>query len=600
MGIPTVNYLTVVLLLCMWCKVSAFHGMSCEVTNVDIKIEPVIRDIIGNSDTRRKVDGAKRHDEIGAISNEKVKEDESVFLSVAPKKNGKRNNAYPREGLFNLNAEHRGEIICFHGNTMENLENMTSQLVGYFGSQYDIIPLGYIFQTGEKREQKLLENHEGKDGFKFALKWNICGFKMTPLDVKKITHKSGVTALPFYLKIFGGDSLQELDTSFVYIREAFKFKGGSTEDHIQIWYNTTRWRYKLSAPFISDHLDYRISLIGPHGNKCNKSLSTTEKALNIYCENSVEEGISMNENTQISFHVFQNYVPNHLFRIILGYSDVFSCNPRAHRLLSWLSQNLKNSLLLYALIVIVCQILPFQNLQSKSLRNFVSMFAVTAYTFLYCPCILLITDVQESVALVYMFYLDVLTWDFGVYWLLCVAWILYPGVMCLLGLLPAVFLVSDIKLYGHFHCFLRSNYCPETCPYHEIKNTDKNSEIISEKIPLDRNSWKLPNFEPVRKIPLENDDTVIIANVPGFPPEKIIDTKTSLSSPKTKRNSGINLGAIFCDVLGLVHCTVYLLSIQCVYFIVTGLFPLYNSLMVAMVFVVMEIYLFLRRRCSSR
>ena len=594
-------YLPAVVLLSLWFCASALQGLSCDVTDMRIKIEPVVRAMSAersgsNSDAGRKVSDVMRHDEIGAVSNEKVKDADSVFLTIKPKKNGIRNAAYPEEGFLNINAVHVAKLICFPGNTMRDIENMTSQLQDYFGLHHNVMPLG----LDDKKEEELFGTNtvaKATDGFKFSVMWNISDFKMSALDLKTITHESGITSLPFYVRLFGGDSLQQLDTDFAYIREHLRFKSGSSDKNIRISYKSTKWRFKLYAPFVSDHLDYRISLISSHGNTCNKTLNKGEKALYIYCENDIEKGILMNENIQLLFHVFQNYVPNHLFRIILGYSDVFSNSPRAQTLLSWLSRNLINLLMLYTFVIVFCQILPFVNLESKICRSLASSIGLTAYLVLYCPCILMTTDVQESVALMYMFYIDVIAWDIGVYWLLCIAWILYPGVMCLLGLLPAVLHVSDIKVYGHFHCFLRSKNCPETCPDYEIDDPEENPKknpILEEKIHLDNNPWKIPNFSPDRKNPLENENMVVLPNVSGYPQEKITDTKISLSSPK--KRSRVNLCAILCEIVGLVHRTVYLFSMQCLYFIVTGLFPLYNFLAVVMVLVAMEIFVLYRRK----
>ena len=302
------------------------------------------------------------------------------------------------------------------------------------------------------------------DGFKFALKWNVTDFNMTPLDLTKINEQTKVSSLPFYLRILGGMELNKLDTTFVYIREKIKYKEGSAKENVKIWYNDTRWHFSLHAPFISDNLDYRISLIGSHGDKCKKSMDDKTKILNIYCNNDVENDIFMNKNLQLLFYTFHNYVPNYLFRILLGYFDVFLGAPTAQKALVWMGENVTNFLLAYAIVIFLCQLLPFKNLENKLLRSNAGIMALGAYLVLFCPAILLIIDVQETVALVYMFYLNTVVWHFGVYWLLCITWLLYPGIMCVLGLLPATFFLSDIKVYGHFHSFLRRRQCPETCP----------------------------------------------------------------------------------------------------------------------------------------
>ena len=128
-----------------------------------------------------------------------------------------------------------------------------------------------------------------------------------------------------------------------------------------------------------------------------------------------------------------------------------------------------------------------------------------AYTVLYCPCILLNTDTQESVALLYMFYLRSVTWDTVVHWLLCFIWYLYPGVMCVLGLVPAVCFVSDIKVYGHFHCFFRRNHCPESCPESNVYRSSDESDNYEES-----------NIESTEKISSENQVCIAVDKIKKF------------------------------------------------------------------------------------
>ena len=103
----------------------------------------------------------------------------------------------------------------------------------------------------------------------------------------------------------------------MYIRENLIFKEGTTRDNIDIWYNTTRWHFSLHAPFLTNKIHYRISLIGNGGESCMKSMSEKYKILDIYCKNNKDSGILMHNNIQLLFYTFQNSVPDHLFRIIL-------------------------------------------------------------------------------------------------------------------------------------------------------------------------------------------------------------------------------------------------------------------------------------------
>ena len=276
-----------------------------------------------------------------------------------------------------------------------------------------------------------------------------------------------------------------------------------------------------------------------------------------------------------------------------------------------MGENVTNLLLGYAVVIFLCQLLPFKDLENRLLRSNAAIVSLAAYLVLFCPSILLVIDVQETVALVYMFYLNIVAWDFGVYWLLCIAWILYPGLMCVLGLLPATFFLSDIKIYGQFHCFLRRSKCPETCPlskktdHSDIEENDDESETVieksQEKIPLEDKPYEMPKFTKIKKIPLESEKSVMIVNIPSAPQEKKIrDTQNFQIPRKIISGSRVNLKAIICDILGLVHGTLYLFSIQCLYFIVTGLYPMFNFIVVAVAIAAFEIYVNLWRRCEAR
>ena len=221
-----------------------------------------------------------------------------------------------------------------------------------------------------------------------------------------------------------------------------------------------------------------------------------------------------------------------------------------------------------------------------------------AYTVLYCLCILLITDTQQSVALLYMFYLRSVTWDTVVHWLLCFIWYLYPGMMCVLGLVPAVCFVSDIKRYRHFHCFLRRNQCPESCPESNIyrssdesDNYEQSNTESNEEIPIENKTFIAMN--EIKKVPPETENSEVLVKTPGFTPKKVSDIKNVQLSSKVRKGTKISLLAAAYDELRVIHPTVHIFSIQCLYFIVTGLFPLYNALWVAVVLVAIEICIYL-------
>ena len=622
--------------LTLCCCVSAVNAnagasiVSCSVTDVNVFVSPVVRpveDMTQHFMTQHTAhhDDIIYNDEMGALANrkgdvaEKVKD--HVHLKVTPQMQGHRNQAYPAEGYFDLNAQQSILLTCRNGTshnrdtTMAEYNQIVLKLKDYFGFQYQVVPMGVEFNSKESKGQGLLKQLVpgsnitiATDGFRIAVKWNVTDFPMNPLDLKTITQRTRISSLPFYLKLFGGKNLDRLDTTFVYIREHLTYKTGSLgKDHIRISYDDARWHFGLHAPFVSDNLDYRISLIGNHGDRCVKTMDEKTKVLNIYCQNDAEKGILMQDNLQLLFYTFHNYVPNHLFRILLGYSDVFQAAPKAHKVLVWLADNVFNLLLTYALVIFFTQLLPFKDLENKSLRGKAAILSLAAYLTLFCPAILLVIDVQETASLVYLFYLGTVAWDFGVYWSLCVAWILYPGLMCMLGLLPAAFFLSDIKVYGHFHSFLRRNHCPETCPMHRPPSGGDgggdddddydgvdcagNSVIIEkeqEKIPLEDKPHKIPNFTKIQKIPIDSEKSVMIVNIPINPQEKI---RKPSNIPPFPRKTRVNLKQIFCDIFGLVHGTVYLFSIQCFYFIITGLYPMFNFIVVTTVIIVFEIYL---------
>ena len=604
----------VIVFLCLGQCGYASQGLSCSVTELNVFIGPVVRPVDAVENRLSAGRSVHQHDvhkdELGAlVYKEREIDQNSLHMKIKPRRRGQQNKNYPAEGYFDINVQQSALLICYNATTMKDYEKMEAKLKEYFGSDNQVTPMGAAFRTKASKEKSLVgllvhgyNATMETDGFKFALKWNVTDFNMTPLDLTKITEPSKISSLPFYLSILGGMELNKLDTTFVYIREKFKYKEGSAEENVKIWYNDTRWHFSLHAPFVSDNLDYRISLIGSHGERCVKSMDDKTKILNIYCHNDVEKDIFMNKNLQLLFYTFHNYVPNYLFRILLGYSDVFLHAPTAQKVLIWMGDNVTNLLLTYAVVILLCQLLPFKNLDSKLLRSNAAIVSLGAYLVLFCPSILLVIDVQETVALVYMFYLNTVAWDFGVYWLLCISWILYPGLMCVLGLLPATFFLSDIKINGHFHSFLRRSKCPETCPLScvtdpiDVEENDDESEIIieksQEKIPLEDKPYEMPKFTKIQKIPLESEKSVMIVDIPSSPQEKKIrDTQNIQNLRKITNGSRVNLKAIMCDILGLVHGTLYLFSIQCFYFIVTGLYPMFNFIVVAVAIAAFEIYL---------
>ena len=90
---------------------------------------------------------------------------------------------------------------------------------------------------------------------------------------------------------------------FMYIRENLIFKEGATRDNIDIWHNTTRWHFSLHAPFLTNKIHYRISLIGNGGESCMKSMSEKYKILDIYCENNKDSGILMHKIYSSCLHI---------------------------------------------------------------------------------------------------------------------------------------------------------------------------------------------------------------------------------------------------------------------------------------------------------
>ena len=589
------------------------QGLTCSVTDLNVYIGPVVRPV--DAVEKRLSAGRSVHqrdvhkDELGALAyKERDIDQDSLHMKIKPRRHGQQNKNYPSEGYFDINVQQSALLTCYNATTMKDYDEIEAKLQEYFGSDNRVTRMGVEFRTKVSKENgldRLLVHGSNAtiatDGFKFALKWNITDFNMKPLDLTRITEPTKISSLSFYLRILGGMELNKLDTTFVYIREKFKYKEGSAKENVKIWYNDTRWHFSLHAPFVSDNLDYRISLIGSHGDKCVKSLDDKTKVLNIYCNNDVDKDIFMNKNLQLLFYTFHNYVPNYLFRILLGYSDVFLGAPTAQKALVWMGENVTNLLLGYAVVIFLCQLLPFKDLENGLLRSNAAIVSLGAYLVLFCPSILLVIDVQETVALVYMFYLNTVVWGFGVYWLLCIAWILYPGLMCVLGLLPATFFFSDIKMYGHFHSFLRRSKCPETCPlskktdHSDIEENDDESETIieksQEKIPLEDKPYEMPKFTKIKKIPLESEKSIMIVNIPSVPQEKKIRDTQNIQNPrKIISGSRVNLKAIICDILGLVHGTLYLFSIQCLYFIVTGLYPMFNFIVVAVAIAAFEIY----------
>ena len=119
-------------------------------------------------------------------------------------------------------------------------------------------------------------------------------------------------------------------------------------------------------------------------------------------------------------------------------------------------------------------------------------------------------------------------------------------------------------------------------------------EKSQEKIPLEDKPCEMPKFTKIQKIPLESEKSLTVVNIPCSPQEKkTMNTQNSPIPLKVNNASRVNPKAILCDIMGLVHGTVYLFSIQCLYFIVTGLYPMFNFIVVTVAITAFEIYVHL-------
>ena len=209
----------------------SLEDLSCSVTDLNVFIGPVVRPV----DAEEKRLSSERHihqhdvhkDELGALANKERENDQgSLHMKIKPQKHGQRNKNYPSEGYFDINVQQSALLICYNATTMKEYDEMAAKLQEYFGPDNRVTPMGIEFNTKTSKQKGLGRPlvHGSNvtittDGFKFALKWNVTDFNMTPLDLTKINEKTKVSSLPFYLRILGGMELNKLDTTFVYIRE---------------------------------------------------------------------------------------------------------------------------------------------------------------------------------------------------------------------------------------------------------------------------------------------------------------------------------------------------------------------------------------------
>ncbi len=435
-------------------------------------------------------------------------------------------------------------VTCFSGN--DDPRGQAANLSSSFGNSYGVQwKIATAFEATKQVWRKQVA---------FDITWNATDFVAVSFDPRGILAPSGLSSLPFYLTLVGGDVLKRVDSHVVFIRKSLRFDPRSAGSPMNLEDNSTRWRFTLKAPYLNNSLQYRISLLGDNEKSdCRRSLSLENRTMTVVCDNDSQQGIRMGEELEIVLYSFPSDIPFPLFKLLVGYFDLFS-STRANYIVRTCCSNIVNILLVFGTLIVSLQIIALDRVHDRTTKNVVTVVGILAHILLFCPCVSFVSNVQETVALLYMFHLDPVPWTSGENWFLCVAWLLYPSAMCVLGLIPSVMFLADIKRYGHFHCCLTPKNCPPTCPEHK---SQRSSASKDDKLETGEKSLTNP---------------VVCAREEPLRPQ-------------------VNFRAIVGEVVWLANWTVLLLpvSIHCIYCIVQGLFPLYYVFCVGLLVFVVEI-----------
>ncbi len=290
----------------------------------------------------------------------------------------------------------------------------------------------------------------------------------------------------------------------------------------------------------------------------------------------------------------------------------------------------------YYAIVILMQILTYLHQDSPCVRSAAFYISFLCYLVLYCPAIVATNDSKQLTALLYIFYLDI-HWNPTMHFIAAFLWYVYLGFIYVVGLLPAILFLSDLKRYGHFHsCFVPRhcksqwneeegrvylcdgveddrNLCDEK---ENVKNVDDESLLI----PITGNELKDKSAKLAKGYALMGEDIECIDKIPNNMNKKEIKEQDSASKKekesleiyenikteihdnydvplRSRERRSINRRKVeytaICDIVRLFHWSMYLYSLPCLlYYVVVGLYPLPTAISVMSCVVAVEIAVF--------
>ena len=473
--------------------------------------------------------------------------------------------------FLNLHAEHSATIHC---SGVDNATERIQQIHNLFGPGYKVLEE----QLGKRPQEASVNLEKQQLNSQYRIKWNVTNFKSSTLNVNTlINYTIQYKHLPIYMYLIGGSKVKDIQVNMFYIYDYLLFKEGSSEDNIQLWYNNTKWQYMLHAPYLEPYLMYSVAYrLTVTDQAADNHCETTypvglANTLQINCQNHEEDEMKMGQSTKVHLYTFgdKSNVPSVLFQSLLSYSKLCSSNALLNgKFVCGMVKYIDMILLVYISIVIFMQMQALLYPHNERLRTQVAIFNMLAYLCLYCPGVIMTTDFKQLCASLYIFYLEGFKQDFVTHNALALAWVVYPGFMFVIGLLPAILFISDLIKYGHFHsCFTPRN-CKKTengdydC---QLVNTDSAARNMTGSTAEDKACDEQSENRTISdKQPLTDEST------PGEPTVNSIQ----MGVPN---NDSVAMTAM-CDVLRLFHWSVVLYCLPWLgYYIIVGLYPPYHG-----------------------
>ena len=592
-------------------KVCAFeefyNKLSCRVLSVNISVSPIvfstpeeIRSYNIMKQIRQAIESTKKSELKDKILNvvttnlnhfeEEIEKDmmqelsgeerESVNRDVEQwhdKSDSDQAETFSLLDYLNVFAEHSAKIQCTGvGTSSERFQ----QLYNLFGPGYRASEIVHKSTTDKLRPIKV--KIPPKDT-QYIIKWNTTNFKSSVLNINTLLNHT--PHLPFYMHLIGGQRVKNINADMVYIVDYLLFKTSNSRYNIDMWYNDTQWRYSLYAPSLEPYLGYNISYRLTVSDEASKrhceSFNPVRRVntLQITCRNHGDDKIKMGLSTKVSLDTFgdRRHVPNALFNSLLAYSKL--CKPTAYltgKIACCVIKNVYTLLLIYFAIVIFMQLQCLMHIHSDKVRVQASGLNLFAYLFLYCPCIIITNDFKQLCALLYIFYLEGFKQDIFTHSSLALTWVLFPGFMYVIGLLPAILFLSDLKNYGHFH----SRFIPRNCKksdsgYYECRNKDYHGYSLS-RVTASSSEISADENGSNKELLIAGKSTGEYGNMDsnGSSDGLSHDLQSEVILP----TDNIAVTAI-CDVFRLFHWALILYCLPWLgYYVVLGLYPMLTGI----------------------